>query len=143
MIGLAGCARGAPAPRGTVGVTLEDGRLSAAVRTALLNDPQLGLRKIAVETRLGVVTLTGSVEYQEEVAARAAARRERCRRPRSAIVLENPTLTRAPFLTGHSPPVTCRIPADPPRVSARHRPTDSHPGCPGFAAKRHRGHVIG
>ena len=48
-------------------MTLEDGRLSAAVRTVLLNDPQLGLRKIAVETRLGVVTLTGSVSTQEEV----------------------------------------------------------------------------
>ena len=67
LIGLCGCARGAAPPRGTVGVTLEDGRLSAAVRTALLNDPQLGLRKIAVETRLGVVTLTGSVSTQEEV----------------------------------------------------------------------------
>ena len=67
LIGLYGCARGAAPPLGTVGVTLEDGRLSAAVRTALLNDPQLGLRKIAVETRLGVVTLTGSVSTQEEV----------------------------------------------------------------------------
>ena len=66
LIGLTSCARGGPPPRGTVGVTLEDGRLSAAVRTALLNDPQLGLRKIAVETRLGVVTLTGSVNTQEE-----------------------------------------------------------------------------
>lgn len=66
LIGLSGCARGAAPPRGTVGVTLEDGRLSAAVRTALLNDPQLGLRKIAVETRLGVVTLAGSVSTQEE-----------------------------------------------------------------------------
>ena len=66
LIGLSGCARGAAPPRGTVGITLEDGRLSAAVRTALLNDPQLGLRKIAVETRLGVVTLTGSVSSQDE-----------------------------------------------------------------------------
>ena len=66
VIGLSGCARGAAPPRGTVGVTVEDGRLSAAVRTALLNDPQLGLRKIAVETHLGVVTLTGSVNTQEE-----------------------------------------------------------------------------
>ena len=67
LIGLYGCAHGAAPPLATVGVTLEDGRLSAAVRTALLNDPQLGLRKIAVETRLGVVTLTGSVSTQEEV----------------------------------------------------------------------------
>jgi hyperosmotically inducible protein len=48
-------------------VTLEDGRLSAAVRTALLNDPQLGLRRIAVEARLGVITLSGAVRTSEEV----------------------------------------------------------------------------
>ena len=67
VIAVSGCSRGAAPPRGTVGVTLEDGRLSAAVRTALLNDPELGVRKIAVETRVGVVTLTGSVRSQEEV----------------------------------------------------------------------------
>ena len=38
LIGAISCARGAAPPRGTVGVTLEDGRISAAVRTVLLND---------------------------------------------------------------------------------------------------------
>lgn len=75
LIGLSGCASGAAPPRGTVGVTLEDGRLSAAVRTALLNDPQLGLRKIAVETRLGVVTLTGSVSTRRKRSARSSSLR--------------------------------------------------------------------
>ena len=67
LIGITGCTRGAPPPRGTVGVTLEDGRISAAVRTVLLNDPELGLRRIAVEARMGVVTLSGVVRTLEEV----------------------------------------------------------------------------
>jgi osmotically-inducible protein OsmY len=48
-------------------VTLEDGRISAAVRTVLLNDPELGLRRITVEVRMGVVTLSGAVRTLEEV----------------------------------------------------------------------------
>ena len=67
LIGISSCTRGAPPPRGTVGVTLEDGRISAAVRTALLNDPELGLRRITVEVRMGVVTLSGVVRTLEEV----------------------------------------------------------------------------
>ena len=67
VIGVTGCARGPAPPRGTVGVTLEDGRISAAVRTALLNDAQLGLRRIAVEARMGIVTLSGAVRTSDEV----------------------------------------------------------------------------
>jgi hyperosmotically inducible protein len=63
---LAGCAGGPRAPIGSVGMSLQDGRVSAAVRSALLNDPELGLRQIAIESRSGVVALTGRVRTQEE-----------------------------------------------------------------------------
>jgi hyperosmotically inducible protein len=63
---LAGCAGGPRTPIGNVGMSLQDGRVSAAVRSALLNDPELGLRQIAIESRSGVVTLTGRVQTQEE-----------------------------------------------------------------------------
>jgi hyperosmotically inducible periplasmic protein len=62
----AGCTRGPAPPVGTVNLSLEDGRISAAVRTALLNDPALGLRPIAVEARTGVVVLSGAVRTAGE-----------------------------------------------------------------------------
>jgi hypothetical protein len=69
---LAGCAGRPDAPIGKVEVSLEDGRISAAIRTALLNDPDLGVRKIAVESRGGIVSLSGCVRTPEE-AQRAQA----------------------------------------------------------------------
>lgn len=65
-----GCAGSLPPPK--LDVSLEDARVSAAVHTALLNDPDLGLRGIAIESRRGVVTLAGTVRSPEE-AARAVA----------------------------------------------------------------------
>lgn len=65
------CARGPKTQAGTVEISLEDGRLAAAVRTALVNDRDLGLRDIAVEVRQGVVSLSGEVRTMEE-AQRAA-----------------------------------------------------------------------
>ena len=65
------CARG-PSPRtGTVGISLDDGRIAAAVRTALLNDRDLGVREIAVDVKQGVVSLSGQVRTTDE-AQRAA-----------------------------------------------------------------------
>jgi osmotically-inducible protein OsmY len=66
MLGSA-CARGPAAPVGKLGLSLEDGRLSAAARSALLNDPELGVRAIAIAVQQGVVTLSGSVRSAREV----------------------------------------------------------------------------
>lgn len=65
------CARFPNARAGTVGISLDDGRIAAAVRTALLNDRELGVREIAVDVRQGVVSLTGQVRSTDE-AQRAA-----------------------------------------------------------------------
>ena len=51
---------------GSVGISLEDGRIAAAVRTALVNERDLGLRDIAVDVRQGVVFLSGEVRTLEE-----------------------------------------------------------------------------
>jgi hyperosmotically inducible protein len=51
---------------GSVGISLDDGRIAAAVRTALVNERDLGLRDIAVDVRQGVVFLSGEVRTLEE-----------------------------------------------------------------------------
>jgi hypothetical protein len=45
---------------------VEDAQTTVRVRTALVNDPQLGLRAIEVHVTAGVVRLTGSVASSEE-----------------------------------------------------------------------------
>jgi hyperosmotically inducible periplasmic protein len=71
---LSACVRGPNPPRGTVGISLDDARIAASVRSAILNDPALGLRDIAVEVSRGVVVLSGTVSTEDEAqrAARAA-----------------------------------------------------------------------
>ena len=60
------CARGPKTQAGTVEISLDDGRIAAAVRTALVNERDLGLRDIAVDVRQGVVFLSGEVRTLEE-----------------------------------------------------------------------------
>jgi osmotically-inducible protein OsmY len=50
----------------TVGETIDDGTITAKVKTALLNDPQVGGLKIDVDTTKGVVTMSGVVKSQAE-----------------------------------------------------------------------------
>ena len=60
----------------TVGETIDDATITTSVKTALLNDPDVGGLKIDVDTFKGVVTLSGAVETQaEEQKAMAIARR--------------------------------------------------------------------
>ena len=79
---LSACAHGAAPPVGTVGISLDDARVAAAVRSALLADADLGLRAITVDVDRGVVSLSGVVRTEEEiqraatVAGRAAGVRE-------------------------------------------------------------------
>jgi len=50
----------------SVGETIDDATISARVKTALLNDPQVGGMKIDVDTTQGVVTMSGIVKSQTE-----------------------------------------------------------------------------
>ena len=52
----------------TVDATIDDATITARVKTALLNDPQVGAMKIDVETTHGVVTLSGIVKSQADAA---------------------------------------------------------------------------
>ena len=81
------CAHGVEPPIGTVGISLDDARVSAAVRSALLADPDLGLRDIVVDVDRGVVTLSGVVHTADEVsrAATVAQRAAGVREVKSAL----------------------------------------------------------
>src|SRR5215510_12094229 len=50
----------------SVGETIDDGAITAQVKTSLLNDPQVAGLKIDVDTFKGVVTLSGSVKSAAE-----------------------------------------------------------------------------
>ena len=50
----------------TVGETVDDATITARVKTALLNDPQVGGLKIDVDTTKGIVTMSGIVKSREE-----------------------------------------------------------------------------
>jgi hyperosmotically inducible protein len=56
---MAGCGK-------TVGETIDDATITARVKTALLNDPQVSGLKIDVDTALGVVTMSGIVKTEGE-----------------------------------------------------------------------------
>ena len=46
--------------------TIDDATITARIKTALLNDPQVGAMKIDVDTTQGVVTLSGIVKSQAD-----------------------------------------------------------------------------
>jgi osmotically-inducible protein OsmY len=50
----------------TIVESIDDGTITAGVKTALLNDPQIGGLRIDVETTQGVVTISGSVKSKAE-----------------------------------------------------------------------------
>ena len=50
----------------TAGENLDDATITAKVKTALLNDPQVGGLKIDVDTTKGVVTMSGMVKSPAE-----------------------------------------------------------------------------
>jgi osmotically-inducible protein OsmY len=50
----------------TVGDTIDDATVTTRVKTALLNDPDVGGLRIDVDTFKGVVTLSGRVKTKEE-----------------------------------------------------------------------------
>jgi hyperosmotically inducible protein len=50
----------------SVGETIDDATISTRVKTALLNDPEVGGLRIDVDTFKGVVTLSGAVKTAAE-----------------------------------------------------------------------------
>jgi hyperosmotically inducible periplasmic protein len=50
----------------SVGETIDDATITTRVKTALLNDPEVGGLRIDVDTFKGVVTLSGRVKSQGE-----------------------------------------------------------------------------
>ena len=50
----------------TVGETIDDATITTRVKTALLNDPDVGGLRIDVDTFKGVVTLSGRVKSKAE-----------------------------------------------------------------------------
>jgi hyperosmotically inducible protein len=50
----------------TVGATIDDATITTRVKTALLNDPDVGALRIDVDTVKGVVTLSGGVKSAAE-----------------------------------------------------------------------------
>jgi hyperosmotically inducible protein len=57
----------APDPSRSVGEHVDDAVITASVKTRLLDDPLVKGLKIDVDTRSGVVFLTGNVRSQEEL----------------------------------------------------------------------------
>ena len=58
-IALAGCGK-------TVGETIDDATITTRVKTAFINDEQVGALRIDVDTFKGVVTLSGRVKTKAE-----------------------------------------------------------------------------
>ena len=50
----------------TIGTAIDDATITARVKTALLNDPQVSGTRIDVDTTNGVVTMSGSVKSKAE-----------------------------------------------------------------------------
>jgi hyperosmotically inducible protein len=50
----------------SIGETIDDATITARVKTALLNDPQVAGTRIDVDTNLGVVTMSGIVKSRAE-----------------------------------------------------------------------------
>jgi hyperosmotically inducible protein len=50
----------------SIGETIDDATITARVKTALLNDPQVGGLKIDVDTTKGIVTMSGIVKSPAE-----------------------------------------------------------------------------
>ncbi len=50
----------------TIGDTLDDATITTRVKSALLNDPQVGVLRIDVSTTGGIVTLSGNVNSGAE-----------------------------------------------------------------------------
>jgi hyperosmotically inducible protein len=58
-VALGGCGK-------SISETIDDGTVTARVKTAFINDPVVGAARIDVDTFNGVVTLSGRVKSKDE-----------------------------------------------------------------------------
>jgi hyperosmotically inducible periplasmic protein len=65
-IGIGACGGGGGGAAKPVSATLDDATITTRVKTALLNDPNVGAQQIDVNASAGVVTLSGVVKSQQE-----------------------------------------------------------------------------
>jgi hyperosmotically inducible periplasmic protein len=65
---IAGCASGGGGKAARVNQTLDDATVQTRVKTAILNDPQIGGDQIDVASENGVVTLSGVIKAPEHEA---------------------------------------------------------------------------
>lgn len=65
MLIMAGCA--APEKQQTVGAYIDDTTITTRVKTTIMEDPELRVTEISVETFNGVVQLSGFVSSQTEI----------------------------------------------------------------------------
>jgi osmotically-inducible protein OsmY len=68
---IAGCASGGGGKKPSVNQTLDDATVITRVKTAILNDPQVGGDQIDVHSENGMVTLSGVIKAADHE-ARAA-----------------------------------------------------------------------
>jgi hyperosmotically inducible periplasmic protein len=59
----------------SISETIDDGTVTARVKTAFINDPVVGAARIDVDTFKGVVTLSGRVKSKDEEAKAIALAR--------------------------------------------------------------------
>jgi osmotically-inducible protein OsmY len=60
----------------TVSTTIDDATITTRVKTALLNEPDIAIARIEVDTFKGVVTLSGRLKSKEDEAKAIAAARK-------------------------------------------------------------------
>lgn len=74
LVSVVSCA--APSKRQTVGEYVDDAVITTKVKMAILDDPDLRVNEISVETYDGVVQLSGFVSSREEINRAVAVARE-------------------------------------------------------------------
>ena len=73
---VAGCASGGGGKTARVNQTIDDATVQTRVKTAILNDPQVGGDQIDVQSENGVVTLSGVIKAPEHEARAAELARK-------------------------------------------------------------------
>jgi osmotically-inducible protein OsmY len=73
---ITGCASGGGGKAARVNQTLDDATVQTRVKTAILNDPQIGGDQIDVSSVNGVVTLSGVIKAPEHEARAAELARK-------------------------------------------------------------------
>ena len=76
IVPMTGCASGGGGKTARVNQTIDDATVQTRVKTAILNDPQVGGDQIDVQSENGVVTLSGVIKSPEHEARAAELARK-------------------------------------------------------------------